>query len=219
MTWFASPLPGYLSDRFGCRITNFIGGALCVTGLAMTLFSHSLNLIYFTHSLVFGLGVCFTFNCSYLVIAQYFKEKLSMATGIVALGTSVGVLFTGPLLQVLLDSFDWRGTYRVAAAYFTIICILSLTYDQMYKKQRRLSSSITMRILREATEVTFLSTVACGRFLRLLHPSCVLCLGVLECTFHTSIWLVFLRFLHVFPIKVKTGKLNYCVTSPLDQPY
>ena len=57
-----------------------------------------------------------------------------MATGIVALGASVGVLFTGPLLQVLLDSFGWRGTYRVAAAYFTIVCILSLTYNPNVQK-------------------------------------------------------------------------------------
>ena len=134
MTWFASPLPGYLSDRFGCRITNFIGGALCVTGLAMTSFSHSLNLMYFTHGLVFGLGICFIYNCNYLVTAQYFKENLSMATGIVALGASVGVLFTGPLLQVLLDSFGWRGTYRVAASYFTIVCVLGLTYNPNVQK-------------------------------------------------------------------------------------
>ena len=134
MTWFASPLPGYLSDRFGCRITNFIGGALCVTGLAMTSFSPSLNLMYFTHSLVFGLGVCFICSCGFLVTAQYFKEKFSMATGIVTLGASVGVLFTGPLLQVLLDSFGWRGTYRVAAAYYTIVCVLSLTYNPNVQK-------------------------------------------------------------------------------------
>ena len=44
MTWFASPLPGYLSDRFGCRITNFIGGVLCVTGLAITSFSSTIPL-------------------------------------------------------------------------------------------------------------------------------------------------------------------------------
>ena len=134
MTWLASPLPGYLCDRVGCRVTNIIGGTLCVTGLVLTSFSHSLNLIYLTHSLLFGFGVCFIYNCSYLVIAQYFKENLSMATGIVALGASVGVLFTGPLLQVLLDSFGWRGTYRVVAACFTLVCILSLTYNPNVQK-------------------------------------------------------------------------------------
>ena len=103
-------------------------------GLVLTSFSQSLYLMYFTHSLIFGLGVCFLYCCSYLVIAQYFKEKLSMATGIVALGGSLGVLFTGPLLQVLLGSFGWRGSYRIVAAYFSLVCILSLTYNPNVKK-------------------------------------------------------------------------------------
>ena len=144
MTWLASPLPGYLCDHVGCRVTNFIGGTLCVTGLVLTSFSHSLNLMYLTHSLVFGFGVCFIYNCSYLVIAQNFKENLSMATGIVALGASVGVLFTGPLLQVLLDLFGWRNTYKVVAACFTLVCILSLTYNPNVQKithSKLLSSS------------------------------------------------------------------------------
>ena len=102
MTWLASPLPGYLCDRVGCRITNFIGGTLCVTGLVLTSFSQGHNLMYFTHSLVFGFGVCFIYNCSYLVIAQYFKENLSMATGIVHWG-QVWVCYS----QVHCFKFFW----------------------------------------------------------------------------------------------------------------
>ena len=105
-----------------------------MTGLVLTSFSQSLNLMYFTHSLVVGLGVSFVQISCYLVIAQYFKENLSMATGIVALGESLGVLFTGPLLQILLDSFEWRGTYRIVAAYFFLVCILSLTHNPNVQK-------------------------------------------------------------------------------------
>ena len=129
MTWFASPLPGYLCDRFGCRITNFVGGLLCMTGLVSTSFAQSLTLMYFTYSLMLGLGTCFIYNSCFLVAAQYFKEKLSVATGIVALGASLGVLYTGPLLQVLLDAFEWRATFRIMAASFALVCILSLAFN------------------------------------------------------------------------------------------
>ena len=94
MLWFASPLPGYLCDRFGCRITTFLGGLLCIVGLMSTSFVQSLTHMYFTHSLFFGLGTCFVYNSHYLVIPQYFKEKLSTATGIVAMGSSLGVTVT-----------------------------------------------------------------------------------------------------------------------------
>ena len=52
-----------------------------------------------------------------------------MATGIVALGESSGVFFTGPLLQFLLDSFGWRGTYRIMVVAFAVVCLLGLTYN------------------------------------------------------------------------------------------
>jgi len=129
MLWFASPLAGYLCDRFGCRITTFLGGLLCMTGLASTSFVKSLTLMYLTHSLVLGLGACFIYNSCYLVIGQYFKEKLSIATGVVALGASLGVLYTGPLLQVLLDSFQWRGALRMMIAFYGVVCYLSLAFN------------------------------------------------------------------------------------------
>ena len=129
MLWFASPLAGFLCDRFGCRITTFFGAVLCMTGLVSTSFLQSLTPMYFTYSLVLGLGACFIYNSCYLVIGHYFQEKLPMATGIVALGGSLGVLYTGPLLQVLLDSFGWRGTLRIMTAFFALVCFLSLAFN------------------------------------------------------------------------------------------
>ncbi|XP_015770801.1 PREDICTED: monocarboxylate transporter 10-like [Acropora digitifera] len=129
MTWFASPPVGYFIDRFGCRIASFLGGLLCIVGLLSTSFVQSLSYMYFTYSLVFGVGGCFLYNSCYLVIARYFKRNLSLATGIVAMGTSLGLIFQGPLLQCLLDSCGWRATVRVITIFFALVCILSLTYN------------------------------------------------------------------------------------------
>ena len=85
--------------------------------------------MYFTYSALYGLGTCFIYNPCFLVIANYFTEKLSVATGVVSLGASVGVLYTGPLLQVLLDSFEWRNTFRIMAATYALVCILSLSFN------------------------------------------------------------------------------------------
>ena len=100
-----------------------------MAGLVSTSFVQSLTLMYLTHSLVLGLGASFIYNSCYLVIGQYFKEKLSIATGVVALGASLGVLYTGPLLQVLLDSFQWRGALRMMTAFYGVVCFLSLAFN------------------------------------------------------------------------------------------
>ena len=129
LTFFVAPLPGYISDRFGCRITNSVGAMLCMTGLVTSSFAQSLILMFLTHGLLMGLGISFIYSSCYLVIAKYFRETLSVATGIVALGAGFGVFFTGPLLQVLLDSYGWRGAYRIMVASFIVVCILGLTYN------------------------------------------------------------------------------------------
>ena len=123
MVWFSSPLAGYQCDRFGCRITCFLGSTLYIAGLVSSSFVLSLTMMYFTYSALYALGTCF------LVIAKYFTEKLSVATGVVSLGASVGILCTGPLLQVFLDSFEWRSTFRIMGATYVLTCVLSLSFN------------------------------------------------------------------------------------------
>ena len=129
MVWFASPVAGYLCDRFGCRVTCFLGGTLCIAGLVSSSFVQSLTMMYVTYSALYGLGTCFIYNPCFLVTAKYFTEKLSVATGVVSLGASVGILYTGPLLQVFLDSFEWRNTFRIMAATYVLVCTLSLSFN------------------------------------------------------------------------------------------
>ena len=78
---------------------------------------------------MFGVGGCFLYNSCYLVIAHYFEKELSLSTGIVAMGTSLGLTFQGPLLQCLLDSCGWRATVRMMTVSFALVCLLSLTYN------------------------------------------------------------------------------------------
>ncbi|PFX23334.1 monocarboxylate transporter 10-like [Stylophora pistillata] len=129
MVWFASLPAGYMCDHFGYRITWFLGGMLCMTGLAATSVTNSLTLMYFTYGLVYGLGACFIYISNYLAVRKYFNKKFSLAVGITALGSSVGVLYNGPLLQVLLDVFGWRNTFRILMAAFALVSILSLNVN------------------------------------------------------------------------------------------
>ena len=129
MVWFSSPLAGYQCDRFGCRVTCFLGSTLYIAGLVSSSFVLSLTMMYFTYSALYGLGTCFIYNACFLVIAKYFTEKLSVATGVVSLGASVGILCTGPLLQVFLDSFEWRSTFRIMGATYVLTCVLSLSFN------------------------------------------------------------------------------------------
>ena len=83
-----------------------------------------------TYGLVYRMEACFISNSYFMVFGTYFKQKLSLAVGRTPLGSSAGILYSGPLLQALLDAFGWRNTLRIITATFALVCILSLNFKE-----------------------------------------------------------------------------------------
>ena len=83
-----------------------------------------------TYGLVYRMEACFICNSYFMVFGTHFKQKLSLAVGRTPLGSSAGVLYSGPLLQALLDAFGWRNTFRIMTATFALVCILSLNFKE-----------------------------------------------------------------------------------------
>ena len=123
------PLTSALVNRLGCRWTAIIGGLSCVSGLLLSSLASSIYIMYITYSVLFGFGGSCLFVSSYVITSQYFEKYRSIATGILASGTGLGVLSAAPILQALLDSFDWRKTYRITAGIISVVCILCSTFD------------------------------------------------------------------------------------------
>ncbi|XP_073248243.1 monocarboxylate transporter 4-like [Porites lutea] len=131
------PLTGSLVDRFGCRITAFVGGISCVSGLLLSSLATRIAILYVTYSILFGFGSSCMFVSCYVVTSLYFNKRQSIATGIIASGSGIGVLAVAPILQVLLDNFHWRKTYRITAGIFSVVCFLCLTFDPTVVKTGR----------------------------------------------------------------------------------
>ena len=54
-----------------------------------------------TYGLVYRMEACFICNSYFMVFGTHFKQKLSLAVGRSPLGSSAGILYSGPLLQAL----------------------------------------------------------------------------------------------------------------------
>ncbi|KAL9954153.1 hypothetical protein ACROYT_G041654 [Oculina patagonica] len=134
-TFALGPLTSALVNRLGCRLTAIIGGLSCVSSLLLSSLASSIFIIYITYSVLFGFGGSCLFVSSYVITSLYFDNNRSIATGILASGTGLGVFAVAPILQALLDSFDWRKTYRITAGIFSIVCVLCLTFDPTVTKK------------------------------------------------------------------------------------
>lgn len=136
------PLTSMLVNRIGCRLTAIIGSLVCVSSLLLSSLPSSIVYLYITYSVPFGFGSSCLFVSSYVVISQYFDKKQSIATGIVASGTGIGLTAMAPILQALLDSYNWRNTYRIMAGIFSVVCVLCLTFDPSILKKEEKGSEL-----------------------------------------------------------------------------
>ena len=131
------PLTSALVNRLGCRLTAIIGGVSCVSGLSLSSLASVIYIMYVTYSVLFGFGASCLFVSSYVTISRCFEKYHSIATGILASGTGLGVLSVAPILQALLNSFDWRKTYCITAGIISVVCFLCLTFDHTVANSKK----------------------------------------------------------------------------------
>ena len=85
--------------------------------------------MYFSYSVLFGLGSSLVVTSGLVIVAKYFKKRLALATGIVASGGALGGMIFGPVLENLFSALGWRNTYRIMTVVVFAICLLGCLYD------------------------------------------------------------------------------------------
>ena len=70
------PVASSLCQRFSCRLVAAAGGLIAVLGFLMTSFANSVYVMYFTYSVVWGLGSSLIFATNTIVLGE-FKIHLS----------------------------------------------------------------------------------------------------------------------------------------------
>ena len=126
-----------LCNTIGCRLTAIAGGLICAVGLLLTSYSCSFLLMFISYSFLFGLGSSLIFMASFLITARNFRKYQSLAVGVVSVGGSIGVLVMGPFLQLLLDMFGWRGTYRIAGALLFVVSLCGAPFGEPVEDQEQ----------------------------------------------------------------------------------
>ena len=101
-----------------------------MVSLIASSFVENMMVLFFTYSLLFGLGSSCTFSAGLVVISQYFKKRQSLATGVLTAGHGGGVLIMGPTLEALVRiTGSWQTTYRILAGVVFVLCSLAVTFD------------------------------------------------------------------------------------------
>lgn len=117
------PLCSILVGRFGCRVTAMLGGVLASLGMVAGSFCHTLNQLYFAVGFISGLGMCFSFQSTIIVLSFYFIRRRVLANALASVGVSLGITLWPLLARYLLENLGWRGTFFVFGGVFLHCCV------------------------------------------------------------------------------------------------
>lgn len=146
--YFLSPLGSYITDRFSYRFTAILGSLSGTVGFLLATLSSKLWMLYLTYGLLSGFGYRMIYNSSTLVVVDYFVKWRSLAVGIVASATAVGMLVMSQVTEAMLNAYGWKATLRGFAALYFVCGLFSTVFvpldkfkeDTIYSKSTKESS-------------------------------------------------------------------------------
>ena len=125
---FTGPLTTALCVRIGCRAVTVLGALMIGLGLFLSSYVTASYQLFFTYSVLFGVGSSCCYFTSVLILSEYFSKKLVFANGIALAGSGVGTLVLALFTNYLMETFQWRDTLRILSATAVVILLVGWIY-------------------------------------------------------------------------------------------
>lgn len=119
-----SPIFGSLMDRLSLRVLSVIGAACLVAGYLALSFATSFVQVL----IIFGLfmapaGLLAGPMMGTVLLARWFTKRRGRAMGMMVAGVGLGGFVFPPIIQALLDGYEWREALRILALLLAVIAI------------------------------------------------------------------------------------------------
>jgi len=108
-----SPISGNLSDRYGPRKLIFVGVLLVGLGYLSASRISSLWQLYFSLSILTGIGIGFFFTPVVATATKWFGGKSGLANGIVMSGFGMAQIIIPPVATYLILQYSWETCFII----------------------------------------------------------------------------------------------------------
>lgn len=123
-----SPFNVYLVDRFGHRITAFVGSLSGLLGFFLASFSPKLWMMYPTYGLLSGFGHRTIYNSTILIVLQHFQKWRWIAIGLITSAVSIAMFAMTLFTHALLRGYGWQVAVRGFGCLYFVCALCSAMY-------------------------------------------------------------------------------------------
>ncbi|MDA1280075.1 MAG: MFS transporter [Chloroflexi bacterium] len=128
MAALASPIGGYLGNRYGARRTMAAGTVLFFLGMMWTSQTEQIWELYLAYGLLFGFAQALLLVPVVPAVASWFRRHLGLGTGIMMVSWSLGPALVVQALAVLFNTVGWSQAFMVVGIVGTAILAFALLF-------------------------------------------------------------------------------------------
>lgn len=118
----------YLRRRFGLRPVMFCSAVLVVFTFTSTPFMPSLNFVFLTYSIPFGISAGFLDCLSIITLREYFDKHLGLACGLRFASVATGGMTFNYFLPIFIERLSWKKTFFAFSSLGAAFVVYALVY-------------------------------------------------------------------------------------------
>ncbi|XP_051174145.1 monocarboxylate transporter 10 isoform X3 [Leptopilina boulardi] len=108
-TFGMSPVAGILTKKIGLPVTTFLGGLIASVGVLISAFMlDSVEYLYLTYGVMFGVGSSLAYGPSLIILGHYFKRHLGLVNGIVTAGSSIFTTIMPHFMGYIIENYGLK---------------------------------------------------------------------------------------------------------------
>lgn len=119
-----NPVLGAAMDRYSLRSLMLAGAGAISAGFLALSFTTSIAQSIAVYAILMSVAsILLGPMAASALLARWFTRRRGMAMGIAAIGTSIGGLLFPPLIQGLIDAFEWRDALRILSLILLVLTV------------------------------------------------------------------------------------------------
>ena len=123
----ASPILGWVIDKYGGRVVIFGGAIIGGLGCVLMYWVNSLWSFYLINGVILSVGMgAMLYLSTFTVIAKWFMRRLSLSLSLMSVGAGLGGLICAPASALLISRLGWRMAFVVTGLVIWAV-VLPLT--------------------------------------------------------------------------------------------